>query len=296
MSGPEGVPHEVPPPASGSIEDPEYTELAIAVTACSSRKNGVSSYVPSDQSHRFTPVNTTPNFTGSSTLPDISRNTPAVVSSRPPARLVSGVRKCRKVFKGPYSCDICGKRYEQQQNVLRHRKKDHNDPHSCIVPGCEDKWNRPDEFRAHLINFHPDIDPDKVIGKPAGARHKSKIMGRDIPPPRTIESVRWSHGKPRQRSTTLRLPAVANVITHAPLFSMSSVANDPRPEHLEPAITMRKHEYARSVEFLHDTGAPSVFSSTEDCAELANDLDISTQGGQLWSVHVSCTTYVISDP
>ncbi|KAH9983852.1 hypothetical protein BJV77DRAFT_241823 [Russula vinacea] len=108
-------------------------------------------------------------------------------------------------------------------------------------------------------------------------------MGRDIPPPRTIESVRWSHGKPRQRSTTLRLPAVANVITHAPLFSMSSVANDPRPEHLEPAITMRKHEYARSVEFLHDTGAPSVFSSTEDCAELANDLDISTQGGQLWS-------------
>lgn len=249
-------------------------------------------------SHRYRPVDTTPNFTGSSTLPDILRNKPAVVSSRPPARLVSGVRKRRKVLKGPYSCDICGKRYEQQQNVFRHQREKHNDPYSCIVPDCEDKWNRPDEFRAHLINFHPDIDPDKVIGKPAGAHRRSKIVGRDIPSPPTIESVRWSYAEPQQRSMTPPLPAVANVVTHTPssTSTMSSVANNPQPQHPESAITTRKHEYARRLEFLCDTSAPSVFSFTEDCAQSMNDPDIPTQGNELWSVHVFLTQYVISDP
>lgn len=250
----------------------------------------------SDQSHRYTFVDTTPNFNESLTLPEILRKKPVAVLSQPPGRLASGVRKRRKVLERPYPCDICGKRFAQQQNVSRHQKKEHNKPHSCIVPGCEDKWNRPDEFRAHLINFHPDIDPDKVIGKPAGARHKSKIMGRDVPPPPTIESVRWSKVEPRQRSMTPPLPAVANVITHAPPSSISSVANDPQPEHVEPTIMTGKREYARRLEFLRDTNGPSVFSFTEDCTQSINDRDISTQGDQLWSVHGFFTPYVISDP
>ena len=287
MSGPEGVRHAVPPPASGCIEDPACTKPAIADIACSSRTNGVSSYyVLLDQSHRYRPVDTTPNFTGSSTLPEISRKKHAAVSSQTPGRLASGVRKRRKVLEGPYSCDLCGKRYAQQQNVSRHQKKEHNKPYSCIVPGCEYKWNRPDELRVHLISFHRDIDPDKVIGKPAGARHRSKIMGRDIPPPPTIESVRWSYAEPQRRSMTPPLPAVANVVTHTPSSTMSSVANDPQSQHPESAITTRKDEYARRLEFLCDTSAPSVFSFTEDCAQSMNDPDIPTQGNELWSVHV----------
>lgn len=49
--GPEGVAPKFPPPVS--IDDPAFTKLAIADTACSSRKNGVSIYALSDPSHQY---------------------------------------------------------------------------------------------------------------------------------------------------------------------------------------------------------------------------------------------------
>jgi hypothetical protein len=149
------------------------------------------------------------------------------------------------------------------------------------VSGCEFEWTRPDEFRAHLNDCHHDVDPDKVLGKPAGARRRSKIMGRDIPPP-TIESVRRTQAEPQQRSMTPALAVVANV-TRVPLSTMSSVANDLQPE---PAIKTRKHEYARSLESLPDTNVPSLVSSTEKCAQSVSYLNISTQYDQNWLVHV----------
>ena len=239
------------------------------------------------------PESSIQNFTGSSTLTKITRKKPVVVSSPQPRRL-AGARKRREALERPYSCNHhgCGKRYSQPQNVSRHQREEHNNPHLCIVSGCEFEWTRPDEFRAHLNDCHHDVDPDKVLGKPAGARRRSKIMGRDIPP-LTIESVRRSQAEPRQRSMMPALPAVANV-TRVPLSTMSSVANDLQPE---PAITTRKHGYARSLEFLPNTNAPSVFSSTEKCAQSVSYLDISTQCDQNWLVHgFFYSPYVISDP
>ena len=49
--GPEGVQPKFPPPVS--IDNPASTKLAIADTACGSRKNGVSIYVLSDPSHQY---------------------------------------------------------------------------------------------------------------------------------------------------------------------------------------------------------------------------------------------------
>ena len=237
------------------------------------------------------PESSIQNFTGSSNLTKISRKKPAVVSSQRPGRL-AGARKRREALERPYSCDRCGKRYSQPQNVLRHQREEHNKPHSCIVPGCEFEWTRPDEFRAHLDDCHHDVDPDKVLDKPAGARRRSKIMGRDIPP-LAIEFVRRSQAEPRQRSMMPALPAVAN-ITRVPLSTMSSVANDPQPE---TAITMRKHGYARSLKFLPDTNAPSMVSSTEKCAQSVSYLDISTQRDQNWLVLLFIySPFVISDP
>ncbi|KAF8471594.1 hypothetical protein DFH94DRAFT_197046 [Russula ochroleuca] len=43
----------------------------------------------------------------------------------------------RKSPERPYSCDICSKRFSQRQGVSRHRRKAHNNPHSCLVLRCE---------------------------------------------------------------------------------------------------------------------------------------------------------------
>lgn len=204
------------------------------------------------------------------------------------------MRSRRKALERPHSCNLCGKRFSQRQNVFRHQRKEHNDSHSCIVSGCEFKWTRPDQFRAHLTNCHHDVDPDKVLDKPAGSRRRSKIMGRDLPPPPTIKPVRQGQAEPRQRPMTLPLPVVANV-THVSLSTMSSVANDPQPEHAGPAITTGKYEYTRSLECFGDTNAPSVFSSTGECAQSVNDLDTLTRCDENWSVHDFYTPYVISD-
>lgn len=230
----------------------------------------------------------TPNCTGLSTLTGISRKKCAAVSLQPAGRPAG----MHKALKRPYSCDICGKRYSQQQNVLRHQRNAHSNPHPCIVTGCGFKWTRPYVYGKHL-ECHRDsdyVDPEEALGKPAGSRRRSNIIGRDLPSPSAIYPDQRSQ-EPRQHSMTQPPPAAANV-THVPLSAMSLVAYDPQPEHAEPAITTCIHEDARGFEFIGATNSPSVFS---ECAQSVNDLSI--QSGQTWLVHAFLyAAYVISDP
>ena len=187
----------------------------------------------------------------------------------------------RKVYERPFSCDICGKRYTQRQGVSRHSQAVHRNSHSCF--GCDFKWSRPYQYRIHLERWHPDVDPDRVLGKSAGSRRRSTIIGRDLPqhfPLHVIESDQRSHSEPWQRPT-LPLPAAANV-TRISQISMLSVAYDPHPEHAEPMATFRKCENAQALEYATDIPA---FSFAEECVRSANDRDVSIQRGQLQLAH-----------
>ena len=177
----------------------------------------------------------------------------------------------REAPERPYSCDDCGKRYSQRQGVSRHRQKAHNNPHSCCVLPCKFKWYRPDLYRAHLEKRHSDVNPDEVLGKRAGSRRRSMIIGRDlfqqfIPP--AIEPGRRSRAEPRQRPMTPPLPALANV-THVPSPAMPPVSHDPQPEYAEPKFSTYEHEDARKFD------ASSAFSFTEPCTywHSMNDFD-----------------------
>ena len=233
----------------------------------------------------------TTNCTGFSTLTltGISRKKCTAVSLRPTGRPAG----MHKALKRTYSCNICGKRYSQQQNVLRHQRKAHSNPHPCIVTGCGFKWTRPYVYRKHLKCHSDCVNPEEALGKPAGSRHRSNIIGRDLPPP-VIYPDQRRQAESRQHSMTQPLPAAANV-TYAPLSAMSLVevvVYDLPPEHAEPAIITCKHEDACRLEFIGAINSPSVFS---ECAQPVNDLSI--HGGQTWLVHAFlCATCVISDP
>jgi hypothetical protein len=166
----------------------------------------------------------------------------------------------------PYVCDTCGKQYSQPQGVSRHRKRAHNNPHSCFDLRCKFKWSRPCQYGAHLRRRHRDVDSDFVLGKPTGSRRSSTIIGRDLVqrfyPPPAIEPDRRSRAELRQRPTTPLLPAVANV-THVLSPATSPVAYDLWPECAEPAVTMRYHEVPRGSEVLGATETPASTSTEE---------------------------------
>ena len=267
--------HEGVPPAL--IEYPAYTELADADTSYNSHKDGVSIHVPSYQTHRYTPVGMTPDFTASSTLTEVSKKkrTQAAVSSLRPARRPAGMREASTgTRKRSYSCDICGKKYSQPQGVSRHRQAEHS-PHSCLY--CVFKWSRPYQYRAHLEKWHLDVNPDNVLGKPAGSRRKSTIIGRNL--------LKHPAMEPDLQGQTESPPAVAN-ITHVSRPAMLSVAYyDPGLERAEPAVTTHKREDASVLELPDASGAPSAFSFTEVRVQSVTDVGISSQRGQLWLAH-----------
>ena len=192
------------------------------------------------------PVDTRPNVTVSSTLPKISKRKRTAVSLQP----VGQPAGTREAPEHPFSCDTCGEKYAQRQGVLRHHRNAHNNPHSCLY--CDFKWSRPDQYRTHLERYHPDVDRDHVLGKPAGSRRRSMIIGRDLPhrfSPPVIEPNQRFQAGPWQCPMAPSLPVTANV-THVPSPAVLSVACDSLPEYAEPTITTREHEDAHSSEFL----------------------------------------------
>ena len=205
----------------------------------------------------------------------------------------------RVVPKRLYSCDICGKKYSQPQGVSRHRHAAHDNPHSCLR--CEFKWSRPYQYRIHLEKWHPDVDPDNVLGKSAGSHSRSTIIGRDLPqhfPLPTVDSYRRSPAELGhwQRPVTLLLPEAAKV-THVSRPAMLFLAYNPLLKHAEPAVTSRNCEDDKVLELSDATDTPTAFLSTGECSQSVYDVGVSIQraNGQLWSAHPFLVAIVIPD-
>jgi len=73
---------------------------------------------------------------------------PDASASRYPRR-PAGTRAARN---GPYSCNVCGKQYTQQQGLWRHHREKHN-PGLCDYCGIF-RWGRPYLYKRHLQKKH----------------------------------------------------------------------------------------------------------------------------------------------
>jgi hypothetical protein len=155
------------------------------------------------------------------------------------------------------------------------------------------QWTRPNLYRTHLENRHPNVNPDEVLGKPAGSRRRSMIVGRDLPqhfPLPAIEPDRRNQAEPQQHPITSLLTAVSKP-------PMSPVGYNSQLEYADPAITTRKHEDDQRLDLFGTTEAPSAFSPTEGRAQSVNDLDVSVMMTKFcWSHAYLYATCVISDP
>lgn len=62
--------------------------------------------------------------------------------------------------EGLYSCNICGvtRTYTRRGDLMRHHYDVHDSPRVCLY--CDYQWARPNLYRDHLRNRHPDVDPN----------------------------------------------------------------------------------------------------------------------------------------
>jgi DNA-directed RNA polymerase subunit RPC12/RpoP len=98
---------------------------------------------------------------------------------------------------------------------------------------CGARWSRPYQYRDHLERHHRDVDPDLVLGKPPGSRRRVKVIGRRRP---------------------------HDVSSHVKHDRQSQVAPG-RPPLMPPLPAVE--EVPR---------VPLAFSSTEELAQLGNDV------------------------
>jgi hypothetical protein len=251
----------------------------------------VSINAPSDQSHQYTPVGTTPMFSvlptvigihsASTVGPYEEKGAPPIGSSGKPERRF----QCTK--------PDCGKRYAQNQGLMQHYRARHKTRPKCLY--CNRRWNRPYQYRDHLKRKHKLVedDIDRILRKPAGSRCTSKIVGRDLPqqlspPVITVDHDPRSPAEARQRPLVLPLPAAARVTSVCPT-AMSSVAHDLQSVYTEPTVMVQRHEDARRSEFIDATYPSAVLPSAE--VRTQPDLNKSIQGGQIWCVH----TFIVHD-
>ncbi|KAF8496827.1 hypothetical protein F5888DRAFT_368213 [Russula emetica] len=206
------------------LPDEDKTLADENLTHCS-QQTSASKMVPSDQSHRSTPVGATPNVSITSAIPlsgvvqRASRDTSHQSKRMSEKRAEESSRSSRqpagmhKALKRPYIChhDTCGKTYAQPGGVMRHYRAKHN-PNSCTY--CGARWSRPYQYRDHLEKHHRDIDPDLVLGKIAGSRRRAKVIGRGRPQnvsPHVVKHDRQSQDAPRCPPSMPPLPAVVKV-------------------------------------------------------------------------------------
>ena len=276
--GYEGVPH-------AWIGDSAYAKVAEVDAIPNSRQPSVSKRVSLDQGHLYTHADTGPysaspflGIPSTSTVGQYegtSRNLPiqsprttkkrATASSRSSGRPTGAC----KVPEKSYSCEICGEEYAQTQGVRRHIRTEHH-PSSCLF--CDFKWGRPDHYRNHLTKWH-ELEAavvDEILGKPAGSRRRTSIIGRDLP--QNVSSPvmkydRLTQPKPRQRRLMPPLSSVEKV-THVPsTFSsteaLAQPANDvdhafrlsptcPRSPLLQPLVQPRE---GRHLSYPHTNSA-----------------------------------------
>lgn len=225
LPGHEGVPH-------AWLGDSAYAKVAEVDAIHNSGQHNVSTSAL-DQSHLCTHADTGPNFSASPILriPSIStvgqyeegtsRNrpiqSPQMTEKRTTAssRLSGRPARAHDAPKQSYACAICSEEYTQMQGLMRHYRTKHH-PRLCLF--CDFKWGRPEHYRNHLTKRH-ELDVavvDGILGKPAGSRRRTTVIGRDLPQnvsPPAIKHDRRAQPKPRQRRLMPPLSSMAKV-TH----------------------------------------------------------------------------------
>jgi hypothetical protein len=157
-------------------------------------------------------------------------------SSRPPAGIGGALDK------GPYPCDICGKRYAQRQGVRRHFREIHDHPNSCSY--CAFKWNRPYIYRAHLKTKHHDVLSDAAQDEATPTSHRV-VNTTSSPQRQPVLTLAPQHGKQggtETRRCPLTLPPFA-VVEIAPACSptIQRVDHDSQPiGSAEPTIRRKR--------------------------------------------------------
>ncbi len=149
----------------------------------------------------------------------------------------------------PRHACFCGASFTQRQGLTRHIRTAHN-PSSCV--SCDFKWARPYAYREHIVKRHPGLNPDEVLGKPAGSRRRATAFtGRLAQQQGSLPAIEQH----RQKSTRflphllpLPLPSVAGVTSVSPP-AFPSMAHNLRLVHPGPAISMDEDEYAPGSEF-----------------------------------------------
>jgi DNA-directed RNA polymerase subunit RPC12/RpoP len=178
---------------------------------------------PPDQSHRSMSVGATPNVSMTSANPSSSIEQRASRNRSHQCKITRKMRAEEKsrssrqpagmleALKRPYICHTCGKRYAQPGGVMRHFRAKHK-PNSCTY--CGARWSRPYQYRDHLERHHRDVDPDLVLGKPAGSRRRAEVIGRGRPQNVSLHVVgldRQSQAAPRRPPLMSPLPPAVKV-------------------------------------------------------------------------------------
>ena len=171
--------------------------------------------------------------------------------------------KKRVAPQGRYSCGVCKLDYKQPQGLKRHQREKHN---SILCPYCcEFAWGRPYLFREHLVKQHPGIDPIVAIIEATRTRQIPTIR-RYLPQEQASipADEHDSFGRTEfQAHPNLLMPSLSTVANHAPIFLPNT-----------PSMTydlQRKDDH-------------TISSVTEDGAQPATNLNVSTRAVQIWLV------------
>lgn len=92
-----------------------------------------------------------------------------------PSYCRSGGRPSAGGSLSPYSCDICGRTYAQPQSVARHYREVHESS-SCLYCGFRRSRSRASQYRKHLTERHPYVDPDLILGPSISTRKRRNII------------------------------------------------------------------------------------------------------------------------
>ena len=205
-----------------------------------------------------------------------SGNVPKKASSQSRSLAPAGIGGA--LGKGPYPCDICGKRYAQRQGVRRHFKAIHEHLNSCSY--CDFTWSRPYLYRAHLETKHRNVVSD-MAQEATSTSHR--VVNTTISPQRqSVLTLTPEHGQ-RGGTETWRCPLTlppSTVVEIAPacLPAIHHINHDSQPiESAEPTIR-RKRQRGDAPE----SECRTKLLSTEVLAIPAKDLDMPVRKAQTW--------------
>lgn len=148
---------------------------------------------------------------------------------------------------------------------------------------------------------HPNVDPNEVLGKRAGSRRKSSIIGRDLALPVSPESPPAVASDGQSQAEHLQLPVTTPLsagsnVTHGPHPSLSPMAHDSHPEltDSEPAMASFNHEDADGIELPGTADNPAYWAvwTTERVDQLHEEVDSVLADGQEWSVYAFYTLHM----